>query len=187
MTETPQQYIQRILGHAADHEPLKVQASTAKKIKSLIHGHSAASLRQRPAPDKWSVTEIVTHLVDTDIVGGFRMRFILGTPGTPIQAFDQDVWATAGHYASRDAHESLEHFAALRTANLAMLKTLSPEQWKHYGMHSERGQETIEHIVRMYAGHDLNHLQQIEAIVVAAQKNKKPAPKKKTKKKSKKR
>ena len=68
-----------------------------------------------------------------------------------------------------------------------MLKTLSPEQWKHYGMHSERGQETIEHIVRMYAGHDLNHLQQIEAIVVAAQKNKKPAPKKKTKKKSKKR
>jgi hypothetical protein len=184
MTETPQQYIQRILGHAGDHDPLKVQATTAKKIKSLIQGHSAAALRKRPAPDKWSVTEIVTHLVDTDIVGGFRMRFILGTPGTPIQAFDQDVWAAAGHYASRDAHQSLEHFAALRAANLAMLKTLTPEQWKHYGMHSERGQETIEHIVRMYAGHDLNHLQQIQNIVGTAKKNQKPTAKKKSKSKS---
>jgi DinB superfamily len=179
MNETPQQYIQRILGHAGDHEPLKVQATTAKKIKSLIQGHSAASLRKRPAPDKWSVAEIVTHLVDTDIVGGFRMRFILGTPGTPIQAFDQDVWAVAGHYAARDAHQSLHYFESLRQANLAMLRTLTPEQWKHYGMHSERGQETIEHIVRMFAGHDLNHLQQIQAIVVAAKKKKKPTPKKK--------
>lgn len=53
----------------------------------------------------------------------------------------------------------------LREANLALLKTLTPEQWKHYGMHAERGQETIEHIVRLIAGHDLNHLQQIERIL----------------------
>jgi DinB superfamily len=184
MTETPQQYIQRILGHAADHDPLKVQATTAKKIKSLIQGHSAAALRKRPAPDKWSVAEIVTHLVDTDIVGGYRMRFILGSPGTPIQAFDQDVWATAGHYAARDAHESVQHFESLRAANLAMLKTLSPEQWQHHGMHSERGQETIQHIVRMFAGHDLNHLQQIESIVGTAKNSKKITSKKNAKSKS---
>ena len=183
MTETPQQYIQRILGHAGDHDPLKVQATTAKRIKSLIKGHSASSLRKRPAPDKWSVTEIVTHLVDTDIVGGFRMRFILGMPGTPIQGFDQDVWATAGHYAARDAHESAEYFEAVRAANLAMLKTLTPDQWQHHGMHSERGLETIQHIVRMFAGHDLNHLQQIQNIVATAKKNKKVTAKKTSKSK----
>jgi DinB superfamily len=192
MPETPQQYIQRILGHAAGHQPLKIQATTPRKIKSLIQSHSAAALRKRPAPDKWSVAEIVTHLVDTDIVGGYRMRFILGSPGTPIQAFDQDVWASAGHYAARDAHESLEHFASLRAANLAMLETLTPEQWQHFGMHSERGQETIQHIVTMFAGHDLNHLKQIEAIVADAKKTKKNKAKnagagKGTKKKSRKR
>jgi hypothetical protein len=53
----------------------------------------------------------------------------------------------------------------VRGANFALLKSLTPEEWKHYGMHSERGQETIEHIVRLYAGHDLNHLQQIERIL----------------------
>ena len=56
-------------------------------------------------------------------------------------------------------------FRAAREANLALLKSLTPEQWKYYGMHSERGQETIEHTVRMLAGHDLNHLQQIERIL----------------------
>jgi hypothetical protein len=170
MTETAQQYIQRILGHAEGQQPLKVQAASARKIKALLKGQSAAKLRKRPAPDKWSVAEIITHLVDTDIVGGYRMRTILGAPGGPIPAFDQDVWAVSGHYGRRDAHKSLEHFAAVREANLALLKTLTPEQWKHYGMHAERGQETIEHIVRMFAGHDLNHIKQIEAIVALPKK-----------------
>jgi hypothetical protein len=53
----------------------------------------------------------------------------------------------------------------LRETNLALLRTLTPEQWKHYGIHSERGQETIEHVVRMFAGHDLNHIAQIERIL----------------------
>jgi hypothetical protein len=55
----------------------------------------------------------------------------------------------------------------VRDANLALLKSLSPNQWKHYGQHSERGQESIEYIVRMIAGHDLNHLRQIQRILAA--------------------
>jgi hypothetical protein len=46
-----------------------------------------------------------------------------------------------------------------------VLKSLKPEQWTHHGMHSERGQETIERILHMMAGHDLNHLHQIERIL----------------------
>jgi hypothetical protein len=111
------------------------------------------------------VGEILAHLAEAEIVGGFRMRMILGAPGTPIAAFDQDAWVISGHYAKRDPRKSVEQFRVVREANLALLKSLTPEQWKHYGMHSERGQETIEHIVRMFAGHDLNHLGQIEAIL----------------------
>jgi hypothetical protein len=165
MTETAQQYIQRITGHVEGKKPLAVQAATAKKLQRLIKGVPATRLRKRPAPDKWSVNEILAHLADTEIVGSFRMRFILGAPGTAIAGFDQDAWVKSLHYEKRDARESLEQFRALREANLALLKTLTPEQWKHYGMHSERGQETIKHIVRMFAGHDINHLQQIERIL----------------------
>ena len=165
MKETPQQYTQRVMSYIDGKQPLAVQAATAKKIDRLIKGVSTAKLRKRPAPDKWSVSEILAHLADAEIVVAFRMRFILGDPGTPIVAFDQDSWVISGHYEKRNPHNSLDQFRAMREANLALLKSLSPDQWKHYGMHSERGQESIERILRMYAGHDINHLKQIEGIL----------------------
>lgn len=166
MKETPQQYTKRIVAHTEGKQPLAVQAATAKKIQRLIKDVSTAKLRKRPAADKWSVSEIVAHLADVEIAVGFRMRLILGAPGTPVAAFDQDSWVISGHYEKRDPRKSVEQLRVAREANLALLKSLTPEQWKHYGMHAERGQESIEHIVRLLAGHDLNHLQQMERILV---------------------
>lgn len=165
MSETPQQYTKRIMSNAEGLEPMKVQANTPKRLERLIKGISAAKLRKRPQPNKWSVAEIIAHLADVEIVVGWRLRLILGAPGTPITAFDQDSWVTALHYDKRDPKKDVAQHRVLREANLAMLKTLTPEQWKQFGMHSERGQESIEHIVRMIAGHDLNHIQQIERIL----------------------
>ena len=165
MSETPQEYTARILGNVAGKEPLTVLGSTAKKLERLMKGVSAATLRKRPAADKWSVGEIVAHLADAEIVGAFRMRLILGSPGTPIVAYDQNAWVTSGHYGRRDPHKSLEQFRVLRDGNLALLKLLAPAQWKHYGQHAERGQESIAHMAQMYAGHDINHLQQVERIL----------------------
>jgi hypothetical protein len=165
MNETAQQYVQRITAHVKGKQPLAVQAATANKLERLIKGVPTSTLRKRPAADKWSASEIVAHLGDAEIVIGFRMRLILGAPGSPIAAYDQDSWVTSGHYEKRDPRRSVEQFSVVREANLALLKSLTAEQWKHYGMHSERGQETIEHIVRMTAGHDINHLQQIERIL----------------------
>jgi DinB superfamily len=165
MKETIEQYMQRISGYMEGKQPLAVQAATAKKLERLVKGVSTAKLRKRPLPDKWSVSEILAHLADAEIVGSFRMRLILGAPGTPIAAFDQDSWVVSGHYEKRDPRKSLEQFRMLRETNLALLKSLTPEQWKHYGMHAERGQETIERIVLMFAGHDINHLLQVERIL----------------------
>lgn len=165
MKETVRQYMDRISGLMEGKKPLAVQSATVKKLERLIKGVPAAKLRKRPTPEQWSVAEILAHMADAEIVGGFRMRLILGAPGTPIVAFDQDAWAKSLHYDKRDARASLELFRAVRNGNLAMLTGLKPEQWKHYGMHSERGQETIERMVLMFAGHDINHTQQIEKIL----------------------
>lgn len=165
MNETIQQYTDRILAHTEGQEPLKVQAATPKKLDRLVKGVTTAKLRKRPAPEKWSVAEILAHLADVEIVISWRMRSILGAPGIAVQAYDQNAWLTALHYEKRDPRRSLAQQRVLREANLVMLKTLTPEQWKQFGTHSERGQESIEHIVRMVAGHDLNHLQQIERIL----------------------
>jgi len=164
MQETPQQYIQRILGFIDGKDPLRVQRETPKKLQKLIKPLSKKQLTQRPEPGKWSIAEILAHLADAELVGGWRMRLILGSNGVSLQPFDQDVWAETLGYSRRDAKVSLETFRVLREANLAMLKSLPKNLWENYGMHQERGKETIAHIVRMFAGHDLNHLGQIEKI-----------------------
>jgi hypothetical protein len=175
MPETPQQYIERILGNLGGGDGRKVQAVTSKNLQRLMKDASAAQLRKRPAPDKWSVVEILAHLADVEMVLGWRVRSILGAPGTPIQAFDHDAWVTAGHYSNRNPQKSLEQFRCLREMNLALYDSLEPEQWKHHGMHAERGKETVEHIVRLMAGHDLNHTKQIEQILAPKKKKAKSA------------
>jgi hypothetical protein len=165
MSETAQQYSQRILANIEDKDPLKAQSVAVKKLERLVKGVPASRLRKRPAPDKWSVSEILAHLADAEIVIGWRIRSILGAPGTPIQAYNQDAWAAAGNYAKRDPRKSIEQFRAMRDANLVFYKSLRPEQWKQSGMHAERGEESIERIARMIAGHDINHILQIERIL----------------------
>lgn len=170
MNETVQQYTARILAHTQGQDSLKVQAATPKKLDHLVKGVTTAKLRKRPAPEKWSVAEILAHLAEVEIVIGWRMRSILGAPGTAVQAYDQNAWNASLHYDKRDPRKDLIQQHVLREANLALLKTLTPEQWKQFGIHSERGQESIEQIVRMVAGHDLNHLQQIERILAPKKK-----------------
>lgn len=156
MQETSQQYSQRILGYLARKKPLEILAATPRQIARLVKGVSRKKLSQRPPSHKWSVTEILAHLA------GFRVRLILGANGTPIQAFDQDAWATFSDYAKHDPGLSLEAFRITRERMVRLLKSLPRESWDSYGMHSERGKETVTRVVEMLAGHDVNHMMQIK-------------------------
>jgi DinB superfamily len=165
MPESPQEYRQRIVKNLQGQDPLKLQAATAGKLARLVAGASKQKLAKRPAPGKWSTNEILAHLAEAEVVFGYRLRCILGAPGSPIQGYDQDSWAASGNYAARDAKKSVALFRVVRSANLDLLHGLKPEQWKHSGLHNERGEENIETISQMMAGHDLNHLRQLEALV----------------------
>ncbi len=102
MQETPQQYTQRILGYLEGKEPMEVLAATPRQIARLVKGVSRKKLAQRPATDKWSVTEILAHLADSELVYGFRIRLILEAGGPPLQGTNQDAWAKFSDYAKHD-------------------------------------------------------------------------------------
>jgi hypothetical protein len=165
MHETPKQYTKRILSYQQGKDPLSVLSSTPKKIAGLVRGASRKQLATRPTPRKWSVAEILAHLADAELVTGFRMRLILGANRTPIQAFDQDAWAAFSRYEMQDPYLSLEAFRIQRERNVQLLKSLPKKMWGHYGIHSERGKETVRRVAEMTAGHDINHLKQVERIV----------------------
>jgi hypothetical protein len=162
--ETPQQYTHRMLNHSRGKDPMRLQQAAPRKLAALTKGLNKKRLTRRPEPGKWSIAEILAHLADAELVVGYRLRLILASNGTPIQAFDQDAWADTFSYARRDPKISLETFRALRENNLRLLSSVPRGLWKNYGQHQERGQESVDHIVRMMAGHDLNHMLQIEKI-----------------------
>ncbi len=176
MQETAPQYIERILGYVEGQDAIKVQRATAAKLKKLTQRLTPKQMKWKSEPGKWSISEILAHLADAEIVGSWRMRSVIGASGKEIQPFDQDAWASAFEYSRRDPKQSLEVFRVLRENNLAMLKALPRDKWENYGMHLERGKETVAHIARMFAGHDTNHVLQIERIV--AELKRKPAKKK---------
>jgi hypothetical protein len=165
MQEKIQDYTQRLLSYGEGKDPLRLQQTAPKKLALLLKGKTGKQLMRRPAPDKWSVAEIVAHLADAELAISWRIRQILSNNAVPIQAYDQNVWAKTFDYAHRDPRQSLASYRALREANVALLKSVPRKLWDNYGVHEERGNESVSHLVRMVAGHDLNHLRQIEAIL----------------------
>lgn len=165
MNETPQQYAQRVFGYLEGKDPVEVLSATPREFQKLILEVPEESLDAKPAPGKWSPTMILAHMADTEIVYAFRLRIMLGASGCTIQGIDQDAWAVTFDYDTQDPAASVADFQVNRERTLRMLQKLSPQQWDCYGMHTERGKETVRRMVELLAGHDINHLRQIHAIL----------------------
>ena len=109
--------------------------------------------------------EILGHLQDTEVVYGYRLRFSLAQPGSPLVGYDQAVWTERLRHRRANAKRLVDRIRVLREGNLDMLGQVPRPRWKKgYGMHSERGKETVRRTLELIAGHDLNHLDQIKAI-----------------------
>jgi hypothetical protein len=84
-----------------------------------------------------------------------------------VQPFDQDEWVRNLRYQDTDPAESVDQFEPARKANLQLLRRVDPSRLEHHGVHPERGRETVAQLIRLFAGHDLNHLAQLESLASA--------------------
>lgn len=148
--------------HVGTRDPREVIETTALELHRLAGRIGAARLTAPRAPGKWSARDILCHLADSEIVFAFRLRQALADEHHVIQPFDQEKWAPP--YRSLDAHAALATFEQLRKWNLALLETVTASQLSKPVTHPERGEMTFETIVETMAGHDLNHVKQLEEI-----------------------
>ena len=158
-------YRERILGLLGDRNPVESLQASARRIEDAARRLGAAGLEKSFAPGKWSGRQILAHLADAEIGIAFRTRQALAEDHHTIQPFDEGAWAR--RYQDVDHEAALRSFLALRGWNLALFGRLRPEELAREAYHPERGPETVGVIIRMLAGHDLNHLAQLEKIVAA--------------------
>jgi hypothetical protein len=162
--EQAQAYTAAVLGLVGDAKPLDILQKTESLLRAATMGLSKSQLAQPEAPGKWSINHVLRHLADSEIVWGWRMRMALAHDRPPITGYDQDAWAEKLGYGAADAEESLREFGVLRAGNLRLLKNATPQDMKRVGVHAERGDESVAHMMKLYAGHDILHLNQIGRI-----------------------
>lgn len=158
------QYASAVLSLLGDRAPMDVLRDTPGACARAVATLTPEHLKLREGPGKWSVAMVLRHLADTEVVWGWRMRLILAQDRPLITGFDQDLWAERLDYANADPSESLETFIVLRRDNMRLIDHATPADLARVGVHAERGEESAGYLIRLYAGHDLMHLAQIERI-----------------------
>ena len=158
MMEDPTERVLRLLG---DRDPIAVLRATPAALGEIVAGRGDGVLRTRPAPDKWMPVEILGHLVDHEIITASRIRLLRFDDTPPIVAYDQEAWVRGQAYAEADAGVLVERFGALRAHNLAQYEATGPDELERTGVHGRVGVVTLGWVLRVHAGHDLAHLDQI--------------------------
>ncbi len=157
-------YVAGLLDLLGDQDPVGVLQHTPDALRQFLTTVPAHIVTIPEAPGKWSIREVIQHLADSELVGGFRLRMVLAHNRPALTGYDQDLWATRLRYTEVDVRDALEQFTVLRRANLRLWQNLGPADLIRVGMHGERGEESLEHMRRLYAGHDVLHLRQVERI-----------------------
>jgi hypothetical protein len=144
---------------------LESAEKSPEKIASAVLRLPKTTLNYRPAPDKWSILEILAHLADTEIVYGYRLRQIIADNDPTLAPIDQDAWARNLGYSEVEVAEMIALYSLNRRANLRLLKRLDVEDLEKSGFHPEHNRRvTLAELVERIAAHGASHLQQIERL-----------------------
>jgi hypothetical protein len=136
-----------------------VQRASPGAWRTLVRD-AGDRLREHPAPGEWSVLGCLGHAFDAEIVVSGRYRWILAHDEPPLIGYDQDRWVDRLHHDADDPEELLSTLEALRATNLALWGRTVPEERSRFGLHAERGPESLDLTFRLIAGHDRFHLAQ---------------------------
>lgn len=157
-------YVAAVLDLLGTRDPIDVLEGTSDDVREATAGLSDAQLSRPELPGKWSLKHVVQHLADSELVWGYRLRMVMAHERPPLTGYDQDLWSERLHYDRLPIDEALDRFTVLRRSNLRLLAEAAPEDLQRVGLHAERGEETVSHMIRLYAGHDLLHLRQLARI-----------------------
>lgn len=157
------QYKARINSLVGNKDPVDILSSTGVGLAQLLKDVAAAQAKAIPV-GTWSINDIVQHLVDAEMVNGCRLRIVLSVEQPELPGFNQDYWVQ--RFNSKQALKTaLMEWNVFRNYNLRLIKTLTNEELKRKYLHKERGAETVFDLLKLMAGHDLIHLDQIRKLL----------------------
>lgn len=150
-------YFFRYIDQAAGHDPLVRLAATRTEWLRLADRLPEAVLSQQYAPGKWTVREVIGHIIDTEHIFGYRLLRIARGDTTSLPGFDQDVFAAGQPYSHLDGPALMTQMGALRTFTLGLLHTLPEGIWHREGTSDGKPLKALA-IPYILVGHEIHHL-----------------------------
>lgn len=162
-------YQEKLMDLLGKREPIEVLSKTADVLATIVEKHTPEVMRTRPFAGKWTPNEIIGHLSDSEWVYGYRIRLILCQEKPVILGMDQDLWVAGQRHNERLPKDLLTMFRNQRAANIELWKRMTPADLQRVGKHNERGEESLGLMLKMNAGHDLSHIDQLSRYLKAVQ------------------
>jgi hypothetical protein len=142
-----------------------------RKIESYGNGYHqlveglkqfpAEMWRFKPAPDRWSIHEIIIHIADSEANSFVRCRRAIAEPGSGVIAYDENQWARALRYHDQSTDDALQLFRWLRQMSYQLIKTLPDSTWANTIEHPENGTMTLDDWLGVYEAHVRDHVEQM--------------------------
>jgi DinB superfamily len=138
-------------------------AAGPELLRYAAQGLTPEQQQARPGPGVWSIAELVTHMVDSDVVGIDRMKRVIAEDNPTLQAYDQDKWIARLDAQHMPVDEAVALFAANRAWMTRILRKCSEADFARSGNHTEDGPKTLAKLVVGYVGHLDYHLKYLYA------------------------
>ena len=134
----------------------------AKDVQNLFTGLTVDKQTYRPSPDKWSVKEVLGHIIDTERIFAYRALRIARNDKTPLPGFEQEDYVRAARFDERPLPALLDEFAATRNSTLSLMRSFSPDAWQRRGVANGAGL-SVRALAYITAGHAAHHLNILRA------------------------
>lgn len=131
------------------------------EVLELFNNLSESQLQYKYAPNKWSVIEVLGHLIDLEIIMGYRALTYARQDKSNLQMYDHDKYVETGFFKDIESNLIISHFSAVRQANNSLFKTFTEEMWLHQGLTGEK-EFTTRSIPYILVGHTKHHISVIK-------------------------
>jgi hypothetical protein len=132
-------------------------SSQIEETLALLRVLSESQGELRYAPGKWSIKEVIGHLIDAERIFTYRALRMARSDQTPLPGFDENFYVETGNFGDRRIAELADEFHALRKSSVYFFRHLGEEAWARRGVASEN-EVSVRSIAHIIAGHELHHL-----------------------------
>jgi DinB superfamily len=129
---------------------------------ALLRGIPESQADSRYAPGKWSIKEVIGHLIDAERIFGYRALRFARNDQTAIEGFEQDDYVKHGGFGEQSLSDLASEYEHVRRANIFLLRGLSSDAWDRRGRASDN-EVSVRALAYIIAGHELHHMEIIRS------------------------